>query len=52
MSDEDDYRIEADSLGEMRVPTDAYWGTDATCHRELPISESPSGDGSSVHSAS
>ncbi|WP_458188346.1 class II fumarate hydratase [Haladaptatus sp. NG-WS-4] len=25
MSD-DDYRIEEDSLGEMRVPTDAYWG--------------------------
>jgi fumarase (EC 4.2.1.2) len=22
----DDYRIEEDSLGEMRVPTDAYWG--------------------------
>jgi len=27
MSDEDsDYRTERDSLGEMRVPTDAYWG--------------------------
>jgi fumarate hydratase class II len=26
MSDGDDYRIERDSLGEMRVPADAYWG--------------------------
>ncbi|MFC4551493.1 MULTISPECIES: class II fumarate hydratase [Halorussus] len=26
MSDDEDYRIEEDSLGEMRVPTDAYWG--------------------------
>ncbi|RQG89796.1 class II fumarate hydratase [Natrarchaeobius halalkaliphilus] len=26
MGDEDDYRLEQDSLGEMRVPTDAYWG--------------------------
>ena len=25
MSD-DDYRVEEDSLGEMRVPADAYWG--------------------------
>ncbi|WP_256388508.1 hypothetical protein [Haladaptatus sp. W1] len=25
MSDED-YRIEEDSLGEMKVPADAYWG--------------------------
>jgi fumarate hydratase class II len=26
MTDEDDYRVEQDSLGEMRVPADAYWG--------------------------
>ena len=26
MSDERDYRVERDSLGEMRVPADAYWG--------------------------
>ena len=25
MSD-DDYRVEEDSLGEMRVPADVYWG--------------------------
>ena len=23
---DDDYRVEEDSLGEMRVPADAYWG--------------------------
>jgi fumarate hydratase class II len=26
MSDEEDYRTEKDSLGEMQVPGDAYWG--------------------------
>ncbi|MFC6873120.1 class II fumarate hydratase [Halobellus marinus] len=26
MSDDDEYRIERDSLGEMQVPKDAYWG--------------------------
>jgi fumarate hydratase class II len=26
MSDEEDYRTEEDSLGEMQVPGDAYWG--------------------------
>jgi len=26
MADGDDYRIEEDSLGEMQVPADAYWG--------------------------
>ncbi|WP_435178934.1 class II fumarate hydratase [Halorussus sp. AFM4] len=26
MSDDEDYRIEQDSLGEMQVPADAYWG--------------------------
>jgi fumarate hydratase class II len=26
MSDDEDYRIEQDSLGEMQVPSDAYWG--------------------------
>jgi len=26
MSDERNYRVERDSLGEMRVPEDAYWG--------------------------
>jgi fumarate hydratase class II len=26
MSDDEDYRIESDSLGEMQVPADAYWG--------------------------
>jgi fumarate hydratase class II len=26
MSDEREYRVERDSLGEMRVPEDAYWG--------------------------
>ncbi|GGN20011.1 class II fumarate hydratase [Halarchaeum nitratireducens] len=26
MSDDGDYRIESDSLGEMEVPADAYWG--------------------------
>jgi fumarate hydratase class II len=26
MSDDPDYRIEEDSLGEMQVPSDAYWG--------------------------
>ncbi|UPV74094.1 class II fumarate hydratase [Halorussus limi] len=26
MSDDEDYRIEEDSLGEMQVPADAYWG--------------------------
>ena len=26
MSDDQDYRVERDSLGEMQVPTDAYWG--------------------------
>src|SRR6056297_1028606 len=26
MGDEDEYRIEEDSLGEMQVPADAYWG--------------------------
>jgi fumarate hydratase class II len=26
MSDEGDYRVERDSLGEMQVPKDAYWG--------------------------
>jgi fumarate hydratase class II len=26
MSDDSDYRIEQDSLGEMEVPADAYWG--------------------------
>ncbi|GGM76687.1 fumarate hydratase class II [Halarchaeum rubridurum] len=26
MSDDEDYRIESDSLGEMEVPADAYWG--------------------------
>ncbi len=26
MTDQDDYRVEEDSLGEMRVPADAYWG--------------------------
>ncbi|NEU56846.1 aspartate ammonia-lyase [Halorussus sp. MSC15.2] len=26
MTNDEDYRIEEDSLGEMQVPTDAYWG--------------------------
>ena len=26
VTDEDDYRTERDSLGEMQVPVDAYWG--------------------------
>ncbi|MFB6159725.1 MAG: class II fumarate hydratase, partial [Haloferacaceae archaeon] len=26
MDDSDDFRVEQDSLGEMRVPADAYWG--------------------------
>jgi fumarate hydratase class II len=26
MSDDQDHRVERDSLGEMRVPADAYWG--------------------------
>jgi len=26
MSNDEDYRIESDSLGEMEVPADAYWG--------------------------
>jgi fumarate hydratase class II len=26
MSDDSDYRVERDSLGEMQVPADAYWG--------------------------
>jgi fumarate hydratase class II len=26
MTDDDDYRTERDSLGEIQVPTDAYWG--------------------------
>ena len=26
MTDDEDYRIESDSLGEMQVPADAYWG--------------------------
>ncbi|WP_115862668.1 class II fumarate hydratase [Halorussus litoreus] len=26
MSDDEDYRVEQDSLGEMQVPADAYWG--------------------------
>ena len=37
---DDDYRTEADSLGEMQVPADAYWG--AQTQRAIgnfPISE-------------
>ncbi|GAA0302460.1 class II fumarate hydratase [Halarchaeum salinum] len=26
MSDDEDYRVESDSLGEIEVPADAYWG--------------------------
>ncbi|WP_254837783.1 class II fumarate hydratase [Natronomonas marina] len=26
MTDDEDYRVERDSLGEMKVPEDAYWG--------------------------
>ncbi|MFB6267171.1 MAG: lyase family protein, partial [Halodesulfurarchaeum sp.] len=26
MAEDDQYRIERDSLGEMQVPADAYWG--------------------------
>ncbi|MFB6113827.1 MAG: class II fumarate hydratase [Halodesulfurarchaeum sp.] len=37
---EDEYRIETDSLGEMRIPADAYWGAQTQRAIEnFPISE-------------
>ena len=42
MSDSGDYRIEADSLGEMQVPADAYWGAQTQRAVEnFPISGEP-----------
>ena len=40
MSDNEEYRIERDSLGEMQVPKDAYWGAQTQRAVEnFPISE-------------
>ena len=39
MTDEDDYRVEEDSLGGMQVPADAYWGAQTQRAAEnLPVS--------------
>ncbi|WP_136687321.1 class II fumarate hydratase [Halorhabdus amylolytica] len=40
MTDDEDYRIETDSLGEMEVPADAYWGAQTQRAIEnFPISD-------------
>ncbi|WP_135663457.1 class II fumarate hydratase [Halorhabdus rudnickae] len=40
MTDDEDYRIETDSLGEMEVPADAYWGAQTQRAVEnFPISD-------------
>ncbi len=40
MSDDQDYRVERDSLGEMQVPADAYWGAQTQRAIEnFPISD-------------
>ncbi|WP_181684900.1 class II fumarate hydratase [Halorhabdus salina] len=40
MTDSDEYRIEADSLGEIEVPADAYWGAQTQRAIEnFPISD-------------
>ena len=40
MSEDSDYRIEEDSLGEMQVPTEAYWGAQTQRAVEnFPISD-------------
>ena len=40
MSDDSDYRVERDSLGEIRVPADAYWGAQTQRAVEnFPISD-------------
>ncbi|GAB3310568.1 class II fumarate hydratase [Haloplanus rallus] len=40
MSDESDFRVERDSLGEIRVPADAYWGAQTQRAVEnFPISD-------------
>ncbi|MFB6221156.1 MAG: class II fumarate hydratase [Halolamina sp.] len=40
MSDDSDYRIEEDSLGEMQVPADAYWGAQTQrAIQNFPISD-------------
>jgi fumarate hydratase class II len=39
---DDDYRVERDSLGEMRVPADAYWGAQTQRAVEnFPIGDEP-----------
>jgi len=40
MSEDADYRIEEDSLGEMEVPADAYWGAQTQrAIQNFPISD-------------
>jgi fumarate hydratase class II len=40
MSEDQDYRIEEDSLGEMQVPADAYWGAQTQrAIQNFPISD-------------
>jgi fumarate hydratase class II len=40
MSEDDEYRVERDSLGEMQVPADAYWGAQTQRAIEnFPISD-------------
>ncbi|MEF8818852.1 MAG: class II fumarate hydratase [Haloferacaceae archaeon] len=42
MTDDEDYRVERDSLGEMRVPADAYWGAQTQRAVEnFPIGDEP-----------
>ncbi|MFB6299054.1 MAG: class II fumarate hydratase [Halobacteriales archaeon] len=44
MTDSEDYRIESDSLGDIEVPTDAYWGAQTQRAVEnFPISDATFG---------